>query len=473
LVPYLSFSFLLFTFVPAIAMTRRVVVVGAGISGLTCAYRLKQEGLQVTLVESGDSVGGVMQTRIENGFLCECGPNSFQNLPEAIQLIEELGIGEELVTAEAKLPRYIFYHGSLHPAPMGPGGLFSTRLLTLRGKARIFGEPWSKPNRDMKDESLAEFVTRRFGPEVLRNFVAPFVSGVYAGDPDSLSARSAFPRLVELERKHGSVFIGGLIALLIKPRKPERPRRLCSFREGLQTLPRGLAEKIGSENILLKARAESLTVKDLNGPSSFTLGVVKEGQRVDLSADAVVLAGAAHGTAELIKPLSRSLASELAAIEYPALVGACVACQKSDAPRSLNGFGFLVPRGEGVRLLGCIWNSSLFPGRAPEDSALLTVFAGGATDPEAAALDDAQIIEIVRKDLRTTLGLSATPKVVALNRHSHAIPQYTIGHEERLGRIEEELKRIQGLFLAGNYLRGVSIPDCIRQATQLAQCLTK
>src|SRR5213594_2641389 len=251
-------------------MTKRVVVAGAGISGLTCAYRLKQKGLQVTIVESGDSVGGVSQTRIVKGFLCESGPNSFQNLPEAIQLIEELGIGNELVTAEAKLPRFIFYRGSLHPAPMGPGGLFSTRLLTLRGKARIFGEPWSKPNRDMKDESLAEFVTRRFGPEVLRNFVAPFVSGVYAGDPDRLSARSAFPILSDLERKHGSVLKGGLIASFRKTNKPRRPRRLCSFRKGLQTLPRCLAGKIGSENILLQARAESLAVKDLNGRISFT-----------------------------------------------------------------------------------------------------------------------------------------------------------------------------------------------------------
>ncbi len=451
-------------------MAKHVIVVGAGISGLTCAYRLKQKGFQVTLVESGDSVGGVIQTRIENGFLCEAGPNSFQNTPEIIQLIDELGISNELVTAEARLPRYIFYRGRLHPAPMGPGGLFSTRLLTFRGKMRIFGEPWSKPGPESKEETLAQFVTRRFGPEVLRNFVAPFVSGVYAGDPQRLSAQSAFPILVELERKHRSI-LKGLIAQARKAPKPRRPRRLCSFRKGLHTLPQALAGTIGGDHIFLGTRAESIGVNAVNGKNAFTLRLRKEDQPLELCADAVVLAGAAYHMADFIETLSSTLARELAAIEYPPLVGTCVAYRNSDVPHSLKGFGFLVPRGEGVRLLGCIWSSSLFPGRAPDDSALFTVFVGGATDPEATLLNDAEIVELVRKDLKATLGTTATPRVAALNRYKHAIPQYPIGHEERLRRIEEVLKGIPGLFLAGNYLRGVSLPDCVKQSTALADRL--
>jgi len=451
-------------------MAKRVVVVGAGISGLTCAYRLQRSGLDVIVLESSDVVGGVIQTDNEHGFLCEVGPNSFQGTPEVFDLIREIGLEGELVTADSRLARYIFHRGKLHPAPMGPGALLSTKLLSLRAKLKLFREPWVRPYQGASEESLAGFVCRRFGPEALRNLVAPFVSGVYAGDPRCLSARSAFPMLVEFEEKYGSV-LRGFIRSIRKTPKPRRSRSLCSFVKGLHTLPRVLAEKIGAERVLLGARVRGMRPSEGTQIGAYTLRIQRGGENYELGADVVVLATSAYRAAELAQTLSLTLERELAAVEYPPLAGICVAYKKGAVPHPLQGFGFLVPRDEGVRLLGCIWSSSLFPGRAPEGYVLLSIFIGGSVDPEVASLSDHQVIEAVTQDLRTTLGVQIAPRVLTLNRYGHAIPQYGLGHEARLSRIKGELQKLPGVFLAGNYLRGISIGDCIKHSTLMANRL--
>ena len=327
--------------------------------------------------------------------------------------------------------------------------------------------PARKPAVGPRDESLEQFVTRRFGPEVLRNLVGPFVSGIYAGDPARLSARAVFPEVVELEEKHGSVLKGILRSARSSPKR-RPPRLLASFREGLHALPRALAGKLGGGAILLGARVEELTPKPRAGRNRFALGLRTGSEKLSLEADAVVLAVPAYHAADLVRPLSAALAVELAGVEYPPLASVCIAFRKGEVPRPLDGFGFLVPRGEGVRSLGCIWSSSLFPGRAPEGSALLTLFLGGATDPEIASLPDDAVTARAQSDLESTLGIAARGRVLQLERHPRAIPQYTLGHLERLDRVGKELSRFPGLFLAGNYLRGVSIGDCARQACKLA-----
>jgi oxygen-dependent protoporphyrinogen oxidase len=448
--------------------TRKVIVIGAGITGLTCAYRLKQTGCLVTVVESTDCVGGVMRSSIENGFLCESGPNSFQNTPEILDLVHELDLDDELVTADARLPRYIFYRGTLHRAPMAPAALLSTRLLTPAGKLRIVRELWTKPGSESRDESLSDFVIRHFGTEVLRNFFAPFVAGVYAGDPSRLSARSAFPYLIDLEREYGSL-IKGFVLSARRSAKPRRPRQLCSFRQGLQRLPLRLAERIGADNILLGGRVQNLRPMSRGGRTAFTMTVSTAKESRELAGTAVVIATPAHEAAGLLRPFSTSCATELASIEYPPLAGLCLAYRKADVPHPLDGFGFLVPRGEGVRFLGCIWSSTLFRGRAPADAALLTIFVGGATDTGVASLSDGQVVDAAREDLRTTLKITAEPRIMAVHRHQRAIPQPTLGHEARLQRIDQELAKIPGIYLVGNYLRGISIPDSVKQASESAK----
>src|SRR5262245_8882219 len=448
--------------------TRKVIVIGAGIAGLTCAYRLKQAGCPVTVIEATDCVGGVMRSSIESDFLCERGPNSFQNTPEILDLVHELGLDHELVTAEAGLPRYIFYRGTLHRPPMSPAALLSTRLLTAAGKLRIVRELWTRPGSDSRDESLSDFVIRHFGTEVLRNFVAPFVSGIYAGDPSRLSARSAFPYLIDLEREYGSL-IKGFVLSARRSAKPRRPRQLCSFQQGLRRLPLCLAERIGADNIMLRGEVQNLRAIS---PNAFTITAsTAEGSR-ELTGTAVVIATPAYEAAGLMRPFSTSCATELASIEYPPLAGLCLAYRKSDVPHSLDGFGFLVPRGEGVRFLGCIWSSTLFRGRAPADAVLLTIFVGGATDTGVASLSDGQVVDVVREDLRTSLKITAAPRIVAVHRHQRAIPQPTLGHEARLRRIDEELGKIPGIYLVGNYLRGISIPDSVKQAGELAKAVS-
>jgi oxygen-dependent protoporphyrinogen oxidase len=450
--------------------SRRVIVIGAGIAGLTCAYRLKQAGCPVTVVEATDCVGGVMRTCIEGDFLCERGPNSFQNTPEILDLVHELGLDQELVTAEARLPRYIFYRGILHRAPMAPASLLTTQLLTAAGKLRIVRELWIRPGSGRRDESLSDFVIRHFGTEALRNFVAPFVSGVYAGDPCRLSARSAFPYLIDLEREYGSL-IKGFVLSARRSAKPRRPRRLCSFQQGLQRLPLRLAERIGADSIMLRGQVQNLRAISRGGRNAFTMTVSTAEGSQELAGDAVVIATPAYEAAGLLRSFSTSCANELASIEYPPLAGLCLAYRKSDVPHPLDGFGFLVPRGEGVRILGCIWSSTLFHGRAPADAALLTIFVGGATDTEVASLSDDQVVDAVREDLRTSLKITAAPRIMAIHRYQRAIPQPTLGHEARLQRIDQELGKIPGLYLVGNYLRGVSIPDSVKQASELAKAV--
>jgi oxygen-dependent protoporphyrinogen oxidase len=451
---------------------RDVLVVGAGISGLAAAWLLERRGRSVAVLEPSPRIGGVMQTRIADGFLCEAGPTSFQNAPEIMALIEAAGLGGEVVEADGRLPRYVFLGGRLHPVPMSPVALIGTPLLSGAAKRRLLREPWIPPRSDPSPESLADFVSRRLGPEVLRNFVAPFVSGIYAGDAARLETRSVFPSLVEYEQRHGSIFKG----LLRKPRakaKPaakRRPRRLISFREGLHTLPRKLAADLGPGDIRVGARIESIRPPGTSG-SRWTVGFAAGGEHTELAARTLVLAAPAHAAAELARPFAPALATELGAIEYPPLAELCLAWPRADMPHPLAGFGFLAPRGEGLRALGCIWSTSLFPGRAPEGWVLVTVFIGGATDPEVDTLDEGGLVEAARRDLRAALGVEAAPRVVQVERYRRAIPQYTLGHAARLERIERARARFPGLELTGNYLRGVSAGDCVKLAGELTERL--
>ncbi len=474
---------------------RSVVVIGAGISGLVCAYRLKTLGVDVLLIEKSDRVGGVIQSEQIDGFLIERGPNSSQGTEELTALVEELGITGELAEGDPKASAYVLFDGTLHAVPSGPGAFIKSNLLSFAGKLRIAKEPLVAARREATEESVAAFARRRVGAEAAERLVAPFVSGIYAGDADRLSVQAAFPRLAILETSYGGLIKGMFAkgrearrarksaAAVFEKTAPTR-RRAVSFRDGMAFLPNTLARRLGEELItgcseirLLMANRESSDAHESPNPqttpgsvsSEFEVEFKRAGARDRLSCARVIIATPARATASLVANLSDDLSRLLDEIEYPPLAILSVAYEASSIRVPLDGFGFLAAPREGLNILGCVWNSSLFAGRAPEGKALLTVFVGGARNPGAARLADAELVSTAHSELQRVLGISSEPRVVAITRYERSIPQYNLGHAERVRRTESLLTGMPGLNLIGNYLHGVSTGDCIKEADRVAR----
>ncbi|HKP85496.1 MAG TPA: protoporphyrinogen oxidase [Blastocatellia bacterium] len=453
------------------------VVIGAGISGLVCAYRLKTLGADVLLLESSDRVGGVIVSEEIDGYLVERGPNSSQGTEELLALIAELGIMNELAEGDPKAPAYVYFRGRLHPVPSGPGAFIRSRLLSAKGKLRILEEPFVSARRSSEEESIASFARRRIGREAAERMVAPFVSGIYAGDAEKLSAQAAFPRLVNLEIGYGGLFRG----MFAKAREARRARksasavldkaaptrrRLVSFKSGMGFLPKTLASKIG-EDLITGIADCGLRI---GGPGrGFEVAFNRDGKPHRVACDHAIIATPAGAAASLVRSWSDELSRLLEEIYYPPLAIVCLAYDESSIKTPLDGFGFLVPPGERMNVLGCVWNSSLFEGRAPEGQALVTSFIGGARNTQAARMPDAELVTLAHSDLQKVLGISSEPRVVAITRWERAIPQYNIGHAGRVRRIEELLEATAGLHLIGNYLHGVSTGDCIKEADRVAR----
>jgi oxygen-dependent protoporphyrinogen oxidase len=298
--------------------------------------------------------------------------------------------------------------------------------------------------------------------------VAPFLSGVYAGDPERLSVQACFPKLAEFEAESGGILRGALRAAKQSrkgssgPKRSLRPYRLCSFRQGLSALPEALSESLG-DRLLTGAR-----IIDINSTGGFEIKVEHRGEIKTIKSPALVVSTPAYVTGRLLGALSPGISELLAEIPYVSIASVPLAYRAEQIARKLDGFGFLAPRGEGLRTLGSIWNSSLFAERAPGGWVCLTNFIGGATDPEAIRLRDEELIRIVHGDLNKVLGVSGEPRRLPISRYERAIPQYTLGHAARAKRIEAMLRDVDGLWIAGNYLTGVSLGDCIKQAERVA-----
>jgi oxygen-dependent protoporphyrinogen oxidase len=451
------------------------VIVGAGVSGLVAAHRLKKMGRDPLLIESGDRVGGVIQSREVEGFLIECGPNSLRGSHEFLDLVEELNLTGELITANPHAPAYIYADGRLQAAPMSPPALVKTKLISNAAKLRLLREPFVKARREGGEESIASFIRRRLGNEILERMVAPFLSGVYAGDPEELSVQACFPKLAEFEAEAGGILRGALRAAnqarkearkgaqgASSPKRSLRPYRLCSFRYGLSALPEALSRSLG-DSLLTGARI--IGIKSAGG---FEIKIEHRGEIKTINSPALVVSTPAYVTAHLLGSVAPEIAAVVAEIPYVSIASVPLAYRAEQIARKLDGFGFLAPRGEGLRTLGSIWNSSLFAERAPEGWVCLTNFIGGATDLEAIKLGDEELIRIVHDDLSKVLGVRVEPRRLPITRYERAIPQYTLGHAARVERIEAMLRDISGLWLAGNYLRGISLGDCIKNAERVA-----
>ena len=446
------------------------MIIGAGISGLSLAYLLAQgpADVEISVLEAEARAGGKIGSKRINGFLCEQGPGGFlDNKPKTLQLCSALGVAPLRSSGNAQ-KRFLFTKGELTVLPASPAAFLTSNILSWRGKLRIAGELLAP--RGPADETVAQFITRRLGREALERLIDPMVSGVYAGDPHTMSVTSAFPRIKELEREYGS-----LIKALIKIRRQklrEHGKRaaskvttapggaLTSFSDGVQTLTDQLADKLGGR---LRIGEAVLDIsKSNNRYQIVTSGVVYE-------SDIVVIATPAYVAGKLLRDFDKDIAKLLSEIPYPHVSVVCLGYAKSKVQHKLDGFGFLVPHNENRKILGTLWDSSLFANRAPQDSVLLRTMIGGAQFPELAALAPDQLQDIVLAELRSILGIKGDPLMTQVYQWPQAIPQYLVGHGARLDALSDRLKNHPGLYLSGNAYRGIGMNDCIANAYQLAE----
>jgi oxygen-dependent protoporphyrinogen oxidase len=455
----------------------RVAIVGGGIAGLATAHALRTQApdAEVIVLEASDRVGGHIRSESIGGYLCEAGPDGFlDNAPSTLAFVEELGLTSRLmVSRDEARRRFIFRRGRLHEVPLSPAAFMTSGLLSLRSKLRVFAEPFSA-RAPRHDETILAFAERHMGREAAHVLVGSMVSGIFAGDASQLSLRACFPKMHEMDATYGS-----LVRAMIAKRRQHRSEngmgapagRLTSFAGGMEDLVHGATASLGPA-IHTSRRVTDLHLRHMGGPRlvgarAFTLGT--NTRRIE--ADAVVLAGPASETAELVRPFAPAVCGPLAAIDTAPLAVVCLGYDEAALVSDrgpLDGFGFLVPRGEGVRILGALWETSIYGARAPRGKALIRVMIGGATDPQAGDLTDGALLDTVRADLERTMGLRLSPEFVHIVRHRRGIPQYTVGHLARLERIESGLAGAPGLFLAGNSYRGVSVNSCIEEGRRLA-----
>lgn len=441
---------------------RQAIVVGAGISGLGCALRLAEMGIGVRVLEAAEQPGGMISTVERDGFLFESGPQSFQMTPDLQELIRAANFESELIEADPKTPRYVLLNGKLRPAPMSPPTLLSTSLLGMGSKVRLLGEAFRHSKPPAHDESFADFVRRKFGTEILEHLAGPFASGAFAGDPEQLSLRSTFPSMAQWEEEYGSIIRG---AMKSRGNGPRTRPTLAGFKRGMASFIAALVRKLGS-GVTNGIRVDSL---ESAGNAGWSIHFTGMPTAETLQADAIVIATPAHEAARLVNKFAKGLSTTLSGIPYAPVAVVAEGYRREHVGHALNGFGFLVPRKEGLRTLGNIWNSSLFPGRAPAGMVLMTSFIGGATDPRILEMSEEQIANQVRVEIGKVLQITGPPAAQQVWIHAKALPQYNLGHAERVQAIQNEIENYRGIFVTGNYLEGPSIGSCISQGFRTAK----
>jgi oxygen-dependent protoporphyrinogen oxidase len=446
-----------------------VAIIGAGITGLTAAFRLKRMGVPVTVYESGERVGGVIQSIRRDGYLAEFGPNTIlETSPKIRELVQEAGLASRRTDPDPKAEaRYVVRYKRPMEMPGSPLGFFTTGLFTLSAKLAVLREPFVPARRDGVEESIAQFVQRRLCKEFLDQAIDALVSGVYAGDPYKLSVPQAFPKLAALEEKYGSLIKGQILGARERKKRGEVAKDRApkfSFDEGLQVLPDRLREVLG-DAVLLKTEVVRVTREG----KSWKVASRCNGAEAVREHSAVIYAGTAYRLAELSvegsQPVDLKLFSE---IRYPPVASVVLGFRRQDVAHPAQGFGVLIPRVEGFKSLGTIFSSSLFPNRAPSGHLLLTTYVGGERYPELALLPAEQLYDLVCEDLKVLLGVTGKPTFAHCVLYRKAIPQYNLGY----GRYRERMKEIEaqapGFFMAGHYRDGVSLSDSIVSGCNIA-----
>ena len=471
---------------------RKAVVIGAGITGLACAFRLQQLGIRALILEASAKAGGVMSTVRRNGFVFEGGPQC-PRFPKSIwTLLRELRLEDQFVAGDSRAKRYILRNGALHRAPFSAGGLLTTSLVSLKAKYRLLSEVFRHSHPPGGEESLAEFVRRKFGAEVLDYLVDPFISTIFFGDTQKMGMHGAFPAFVEWEESRGSVVRGAIRAYRTKrdgnikspkdgPSANDSNLKrgdlhvtdalpsLGSFKDGMGTLVESLARKLG-EDLRFEVQVKSISPR--NGKDGG-----KPDWRIHLSsgdeivADAVVVAAPAYAAAPMLNESVPKLSSLLATIEYAPMDVVSSAFDRKQVRHSLDGFGFMVPRREGLHTICTFWNSSLFPSHARSGSIVMTSFAARRSDGNLIEMSDDLLVQQVEAENAAVLGITGAPIDRMIWKYSRALPQYNVGHAQRVKDIREALLKSSGFFLAGNYLAGRSIGDCVESGFQAADLL--
>ncbi len=454
---------------------KQVIIVGGGISGLATAWILREKArtdgleLNITLLEKEARLGGKIWSIKDDGYLCEWGPNGFlDSKPQTLDLCRDLKADSRLLRSNDNArKRFIFSGGILNRLPENGPSFLKSSLISWPGKIRLAMEPFIPQFQGDADETLAAFGRRRLGEEALNKLIAPMVSGIFAGDPETMSLKSCFPRIAELEAEYG-----GLIKAMIRLAKKKKAEVaagkavgsaagpagvLTSFRGGIQDLTDILTAELGMTVI----RSGEEVVKVVKGNSVPWRVITARGE---LQADAVILATPAYASAAFLEETDAAISGVLQQIPYSSMTIACFGYEKEKIQADLNGFGYLIPKQEKLSTLGTLWDSSIFAGRAPEGKVLLRSMMGGACFPQYIKLSDAEVEKRVRDDLERTMGISAPPSFIRIFRHEKAIPQYTVGHGKRLEALAGLLAQHRGLVLTGNSYTGIGLNDCVAAA---------
>lgn len=458
----------------------RVAIIGAGISGLSLAYflqnKLKDSGLsaQIVIYEGKSHAGGTIETHLQEGFVLESGPDAFiTDKPWALELSKKLGLGDELISTENKNRRSFIASGKrLIPVPDGfylispvnPAAFLVSPIVSWPAKMRMMSELFIPPKKGDEDETIGDFVRRRFGREALDRVAQAMLGGIYTGDPDRLSLQATMPRFAELEKKYGSVTRGLMASSHNKSSKLTQasgPRYslFMSFRQGMQTLPSALAAALPEEMIHYKKVVRELQYDTAQKQWQIRL----EGQRFE-SADIVCITSSAKHAKAMLKHSQPELAGDLARIPYESVATINLVYNQKAFTHPLNGFGFVVPKIENKVTIACSFSSQKFAHRAPEGKVLLRAFVGGAFGYHHLEKDNHDLQRVVHEELAAYLGIREKPLFYRTQRYQESMVQYELGHRGLVDTIDKNTSLIPGLFLSGSSYKGVGIPDCIREA---------
>ncbi len=479
-----------FTMPSITKMKKDIVIVGGGVTGLAAAYYIQKNRTQqrapidVLLVEKENRLGGKIRTETADGFLIEGGPDCFiSEKPAALRLSGELDLGSSLLGTNEQYQRtYILWKKKLHPLPEGfmllaPTSLMpfvTDSLISPLGKLRVGLDLILPAKKTEEEETLAQFVRRRMGEEVLHKIAEPLVAGVHASNPETMSLKSTFPRFIEIERQHRSLILG-----MVKRRKLLNTLRknspgktsytmFMTFKAGLGELTNALRTVLDPQTVILDKEVVNIQ-KEYGSLAPGRFGyLVTFADGSLLSSKVILITTPAFAACSLIEKADAGLAAELSSIPYVSTATVSLAYRERDIAHPLNGFGFVVPRLEGRRIMAATWTSRKFPFRTPPHCALIRCFIGGAQHEELALLPESDLISLARKELREILGITADPLLTRAYRWRKSMPQYVLGHTEKVDRIEAQLATNPGLFLAGGAYRGIGISDCIVSGEQAA-----